>query len=663
MVLAAYRPASAAILFIAVVLLSLFRAHAAAAQAEPAPGAGDPASDVVITAFRSEQTLARAGSAITVITADEIQKAGAKSLTDVLRPVPGLDIHESGGTGSMTNVTLRGSNPGQTLVLIDGIRVGDAAATDGAIDLSALSVTDIERIEVLRGPQSALYGSDAMGGVINIITRKGQGPVTRTLSLEGGSYGTLDSRASVSGSTDRLSYSLAVDALHSDGFPRYGYRIGRLQGQLPPMPKGDATDKGGITGRLSYRISDEVTLEAGGGAYGNRIEFDNPFAADPANIYSNYNRSREYLDLFYGRAMVDSLGGRLRQSLTVFGSLTNRGVAETESCPDLTTNCFTRYRGTRLGAEYQADLKLGPLGTLIVGARTERETASNAQQAAGLGWQPFFPGVSASQVTNSLFVLHQLAVNDRLYVSLGGRLDSIEGAQAFSTWRATAAFNIFETGTKLRASAGTGAKAPSLYQRFSQYGDPNLQAEQNFGVDAGIDQEALQGRLTLSATAFYTNYRNLIDFRFYGCPPAEPQGCYYNVGRARTYGGEFSADYSLLPNAWRAKLTYTYLVARDLVTDQPLLQRPRNKASLSLIYTGLANLEAEARLTLVDYRYDYGPVRLAPYARLDLFAAYRLTDNFSVFARLENVTNAKYQEVNNYGTAGRSIYGGVKMTW
>ena len=181
---------------------------------------------LVVSPLRSPLALSRSGSAVTVIRREQIRAWGSKSIADVLRASPGVDITETGGPGSLSYLSLRGAGAGQTLVLIDGIRVGDTSSTSGDFDFSTLSTHDIERIEVLRGPQSALYGSDAMGGVVNIITRKGARKPRTTLSLEGGSFGTFSSTLSTSGATDKLSYAFSIHGFHTDGFSRYGYRIG-----------------------------------------------------------------------------------------------------------------------------------------------------------------------------------------------------------------------------------------------------------------------------------------------------------------------------------------------------------------------------------------------------------------------------------------------------
>jgi vitamin B12 transporter len=631
------------------------------------PALADQLPDIVVTADRVEEPETKTGSSITVISAAEIEKTGARGVADVLRSVPGVDVHEAGGIGSNTNVAIRGSNAGETLVLIDGIRVGDPTQTDGSVDFGNLAVTDIERIEVLRGPQSALYGSDAMGGVINIITKKGSKTPHRSVMVEGGSYGTIHTRESMSGGDDLWTYAFSIDALQADGFPRYGYRL-NLPG-LPPLPADDPTNKGGATGRVSYRISDTATIETGFAAYGNMIRFDNPFAFVPSDIFSHYNHSTAAIFDAHTRLVVDT--GPLENKLTVYGNVTDRNIWEAEGCFDAmfnAFNCRSGFVGMRVGAEYQGDLKLGPYGLLIFGARTETETASTSQSPNPNDGS--FTPISAQQTTNSVFAQHQFTLWDRLDLTYGGRIDAVEGGQTFETWRTTAAYRIDETGTKFHASAGTGAKVPTLYQRFSQFGDPNLQPEQSFGFDLGVDQKLFNDRLTASVTAFDNRYRNLIDFA--AAPTctafqlATDFGCYYNVGRAETKGLEVAADAILVPDQWRAKASYTFMEARDLETGLTLLQRPTNKATMSLIFDGVPKLEVESRLTLVSSRYDFGTVstvELAPYAKLDLFANYKINDNLTIFGRIENLTNALYEESFDFGVPGRSYYAGVKYDW
>jgi vitamin B12 transporter len=516
-----------------------------------------------------------------------------------------------------------------------------------------------------------------MGGVINIITKRGEGPPKTSVTLEGGSYGTLHTRMSVSGGTKDVSYAFGLDALHVDGFPRYGYRIGRpillSDGvtPLPPLPWGDPTNKGGVNGLISYRLSDSASLDFGFAAFDNFIRFDNPFAFAPGNVFNARNHSHAGIAQGYVRLNADTFDGRLHNKLTLFGFLMDRTISQTEGCFDPVTffsfDCRSGFRGTRRGAEYQGDLKLGAFGLLTFGLRTETETAKTSQDPAPAGT---FTPISAQQTTNSVYAQDKIAFGDRLDVTIGGRVDAVEGGKTFATWRSTASYRIEETGTRLHASAGTGAKIPSLFQRFSSFGFAGLSPEQSFGMDAGVTQKLFDDRVTLDATFFDNEYRNLINFSAAGsCTPlqlASAGGCYYNVGRARTYGTELSGEAILVPEAWKARATYTFMLSRDLIAGGPLLQRPRHQASASLIYTGLPHFEAEGRVTFVGVRRDFffpSGVTLAPYAKLDFLASYKVNDTLTVFGRVENITNARYEEVFNYGVAGRAYYGGIKTTW
>jgi vitamin B12 transporter len=207
--------------------------------------------EITVTADRVEEPVNSTGSDVTVIPGSRIQEWGANGVTEVLREVVGTVVTPTGGPNTQTSVSLRGSDASQTLVMIDGVPIGNPAATDGSLDFSNLSAIDIDRIEIVRGPQSSLYGSDAMGGVINIITKKGKkGEQRTTLTVQGGTYGTIQGTATTSGATDNWTYSLGVTDVYTEGFPTYGYRINRplflSDGvtPLPPLPSIMPANKG-----------------------------------------------------------------------------------------------------------------------------------------------------------------------------------------------------------------------------------------------------------------------------------------------------------------------------------------------------------------------------------------------------------------------------------
>jgi vitamin B12 transporter len=383
-------------------------------------------------------------------------------------------------------------------------------------------------------------------------------------------------------------------------------------------------------------------------------------------VFSTYNLTKEWNGRVYSRIASDMFDGSLHNQLTLFGTALDNAISQTESCPDFFSNCRTNYRGVRVGAEYQGDLKLGGFGALTVGARNETERAfQSVDQPVALGGHLGL--FSQQQTTNSVFALHQVTLADRLDLSVAGRVDSVVEGRTFTTGRATAAWRFSDDSGKVRASVGTGAKIPSLYQRYSTYGFAGLAPEENIGFDVGIDQPILGERFLLSATFFNNRYTNLIQFSLApSCGPAQIFGCYYNVGKAATQGLELSAKADIAPGEWRATASYTYMDAIDKITSNGLLQRPRHKAVGSLIYTGVPDLRLEGRMTVVAGVLDFGnfaPVQLPAYYRLDAYADYKVDKNLSVFARLENLTNARYVEVYNYGVAGRSLYAGLKVDW
>lgn len=649
--------------------ISIFALFSTCASAQPAATESFTAPEIVITATRSPLELSRAGSAISIISSEQIEAYGVRNLADALRLTPGVDVSEQGGSGGLSIVRLRGSEAGQTLVLIDGIRVGDSSSTAGEFNFASMALTNIERIEVLRGPQSALYGSDAMGGVVNIITRKGAREPTRSVTIEGGSYGTLFTRAEMSGSTATTSYAFALTGFHTDGFSSYGYRIPRIEAGYPGGMERDKSDKVAGSARVSHRFGD-LNLDIGFSRYQLWFRYDDPSAFDlnpdiqKALRDSRFNKGNAEVTTAFAKLSGDAFSGRLRNSLTLFGNWNDR-VAVDQSCWDpvafATIQCRSTFNSRRFGLEYQGNVQLGAMGSLVFGGKTEREEADSRQAGLGLASSFLVQQLAGVQTTNSVFAIHQFSLGSQLDISLGGRIDAVEGVDVFPTWRATAAYRIDGTDTKLRASAGTGAKAPSLYQRFSEYGNLGLKPEENIGYDVGIDQRLLDGRIILSATWFDAKYTNLIDIDWASFPYR-----YYNISKARIKGLETSADVILVPGEWKARLSYTYMSAVNEVTGDPLPRRPQNKGGLALTYTGIPKLEVEGRVILVGERLDsaFAPGVYNPgYIRVDLRGNYRVSENLQAYLRLENLTNERYEEVLNYGTAGRSVYAGIKVTW
>ena len=614
--------------------------------------AQDQQPELVITPNRVPMSIQQVGSSVTVIMQDEIEKQGAKSLRDVLDAQPGVNVVESGGPGGAVSVNMRGTNTNHTAVLVDGVRVNDPTSVSGDLDLSIVPVQMIERVEIVRGPQSALYGSDAIGGVINIITKKGEkGPPRWTYRAEGGSYGTFSNKLSVSGATEDTTYSLGLNQYHTDGFQRFGYRVGRLA-YLNPNGVDPMTRYGG-SGKISKKVNDWLTLETGFHVSRERLQYDSgPMSEDPLAP----NPQLGLLASAYQKAIAEN--GPFRTTLTTFETKISRDLKlytkDTTSGFGDTNDRFV-YSGRRLGAELQEDVKLGVYGTVTAGLRYETERAAGVEYGADY---------DKRQNTRSAFLLHQISLFEKLHLSTGGRVDDVSGSGTFATYRVTAAYDVTQT-TRLRASYGTGAKAPSLYQLFVPiYNNPDLKAEKSSGYDVGIEQSFHDGDGRASVSYFSNRIENLIVGDASTWIP-------YNVAQATTSGLETALSYNLVPSWAKLKMAYTLLETRDEATGLRLLRRPRHAARFSFAMTPMKDLTIEPILRYIGERSDkYSAIGvsgqsvvLKAYARVDVVADYKVNDRLSLFARGENLTNAKYEEVYNYGTAGRSAYAGLQITW
>lgn len=647
----------------AVVVLSC--SHSAA----HAQSSAEQLSEIVVTADRAPEQLNRTGSSISVVSGETIATSNPGSLVDALRTVPGLDISENGGPGGTANVRLRGGNTGQTLVMIDGIRVNDPTAASGDFEFAMFTPSAMERIEVLKGPQSALYGSDAMGGVINIITKKGSGPAQVNVRTEAGSYGTVMTQGSLTGTNGPWSYAFTGGGQHSNGFSRYGYRIPALEARFPKL-ENDSFDRVGGSARIGYDAGEGIRLESGIVHSFTRAAYDAASGTYP-DTGSSTDR---LLQTVYGRVGIDSFGGVLTHNITVSNTHTERSFNELSyplsmRPPPGATARILDYWGNSLGAEYQATLKLGAFGSLIYGAKTQSETAQTFTTGILPTPTAMTSTLSKRQDTNSVFALWSVPIGERLNITLGGRVDDVVDVARFETWRATAAYNITETGTKFHASAGTGAKAPTLFQLYSQAnGTPSLSPETNFGYDAGIDQSLFNGRVVVSVTGFATDYSNLINFVSFtpsACAADQKTGCYNNVARAETSGLEVGANVDVIPGLMKFNAAYTYLHAQDLGNDTVLARRPKNFARFALTITPTDKWMIEPRVTTVSKRFSSANQvgQVDAYTRVDLYTEYKIDANWKVFARGENILNEHYQEVLNFGTTGPAAYAGFNATW
>ncbi|HTY50461.1 MAG TPA: TonB-dependent receptor [Steroidobacteraceae bacterium] len=615
---------------------------ALAAQGAAIPAsAGDDAElgPVVVTATRIPTPLDEIASSMTVITAADIAASQLPTVSALLAIVPGLNVVQEGGPGGETSIFIRGTNSNHTKVLIDGIDVSDPSNSGAVFDFGQLLSRDIERIEVLRGPQSGLYGSDAIGGVINIITRTGAGPAQWSGMLEGGSFDTFNQEAGVRGSDDALSYAATVQHFHAGATPVTPLDL------IPPGESriDDYDDNLTTSTKLQYDLAPDLgfTLVGRYTDIHYRYTADNPddFPSPPegaqsiADTTSYATRIAAHASDFDG-AFTEELGVAFSHDRT----LTQDPIAG----PAANT-------GDRVKVDWQGDVKLAPGETLVLGAEHARDVIA----------QPLSAGV----IDNAGDVELQSQLGGQFYSAANVRYDDNQRFGSKATWRFAPAWLIPQSGTKLKASAGSGFKAPTLselYQNFPPFffSNPNLKPETSLGYDAGMEQELAPG-LRAGATWFHNDISNLITTDVTGTT-------YANVGRATTQGVESFLAWQPAKDL-KLQADYTFTEAEDDVLEEELLRRPKHKASLNGDWQVGRGVSLDATVlyvgTWVDGNRDFSIARLdAPgYVTVNLAAAWAFSAAWSLFARIDNLLDRRYQEPIGFEQPGLGVFAGVRM--
>lgn len=596
---------------------------------------------MVVTATRTETELREVGSSITVITAEEIESRQIVSVADVLRGVPGLDVRRTGGAGQQTSVFIRGANSDQTLVLIDGIEMNDPSNPGGSFDFADLMADNIERIEILRGPQSTLYGSDAIGGVINILTKKGKGKPRFYLRGEGGSFDTFKAGGGVSGTLDAFSYNVSASRLETEGFSAADTR-------LPGNRERDGYENTTVAARLGFKPLERLDFDWALRYQKGEIDLDTGFnpvtflASDDPNAFSDnealFTRFQTQVGLF---------DGLWEQTLGVAFTDDDR---ETIDKPD-SVNPFSlgrsSFEGKKLKADWQHVLHLHETNIVTVGAETEE------------AWMRTDTTSRKSTNTTGVYLQDQIRLLDRFFTTAGVRVDDFNRIGSRVTWRVSQAINIDETGTRLKGSYGTGFKTPSLFELFDPFsGNPDLRPEKSRGWDVGFEQSLWNDRLLLGATYFHNVFVDLIGFEF---DPADFTFRTQNVGEAVTEGVESFIELNPIEGL-TLRGGYTYNRSRDDDTKERLLRRPTHKGSFDANYRFLNGADVNLHVLMVGDQEDF-PDESAGYVRVDLTAGYQVNKYLNLFGRVDNLFDKKYQEVLGFGASRIAGYAGVKLSF
>lgn len=609
--------------------------------------------EVVVTATRLETPEKEIASSVTVITKEDIERMKKTTVLDVLQDVSGVTIIQNGPAGGTASVLLRGANSEHTLVMMDGVVLNDPISPSRSYDLAHLSLTNVERIEILRGPQSTLYGSDALGGIINIITKKGQGKPCMNLKGFVGSYESFSGNAEISGGTEKMHYSLGTSYFRNTGFSaasaayegnkeKDGYRNFTIAGKFGARPMDN------LEIDIVFRKLDaEIDIDNFAGAYGD----------DPNNVQKNsaFSIKSQIRSLFLNNRWEQKFGLAL-----VINNRQYRNPTD-DFHPFDTENGL--YKSKLIKLEWQNNWFLNESNTLTLGTDFQQEQGESEYYSDGF-WGPFasiFPLQKAR--TTGIYIQEQFKVANQLFATLGVRLDKHSQFGTSITYRLAPAYVIEKTGTKLKTTLGTAFKSPSIYQLYAPgtywgpIGNKGLKPEKSTGWDFGIEQQILDEKILFGAVYFVNDFENLIDFEY--------SSGYINIGKSESQGVEF------LLRAIPAKqilldANYTRINARDKDADINLLRRPRDKFSARLNYLSGKKGNINLSFRLIGKRDDLDfstlpstRVTLKGYTLFDIALSYDFSQNVQIFMRLDNLFNKKYETVKGYGTPGFSFCGGL----
>ncbi len=623
--------------------LAVLLLQPSSARADSANTTGDTV--IVITATKTPTPLKKVTSSVTVISSNELNATHQPLLIDALRLVPGLYISQFGGPGTDVSVFLRGGSPGDTLVLIDGVPVNDPSSPDRSYDLSNLTVDNVDRVEVLRGAQSTLYGSNATAGLINIITKQGKGSPISSFAAEGGAYSTASGQLSSLGTVNGWDYSASGSKYVTSGFP------------LAALQPGD-TEKDGyrnetLSARLDKQISDALAFDFTTRYIRAADHYAGYGSLNGATYIALDDGTHEYnSEEIVSRASLDWKPTFCRWSTSVGAESNslNRDYLDLPNAAYSSIDYSTgpgNYNGRMYKLFLQSNYHANRANLFTVGAETEQDRAQYNSIAYGESLN------ARSLTTWSGYLQDQLTLSRKLSATLGSRLDDIQLYGHQGTYHAGLNYKVTR-GTSLKADFATGFKAPTLYDLYDpNYGNVNLKPETSQTFDAGIDQAVLKGRGSVSATYYNDRYLNLFSYN-----PVTFQTI--NIGQATADGAELDAGYNLGAKL-NIDLNYTYTRARDNF-GKALDRRPGTLYAASIQYRATTKLSFDVTGQYVGNRNDTDgtavPVVLPSYTLINLASEYKVGPTVKVFARIENLTNADYQEDYSYRSAGRGIYGG-----
>jgi vitamin B12 transporter len=623
-------------------------------SAPPTLGAqveGDTTSlpEIVVTATRYPVAADSVASTVTVLRGEDLRAQGIRFVADALRQVPGANVVSGGAFGSATSLFMRGGESDYVKVLVDGAPVNQPG---GFYDFGSLTTDNVDRIEVLRGPASVLYGSDAIAGVVQIVTRRGGEGLRLSAAGEGGSFGSARWEASALGGGEALDWSASLSRLTSDGTYEFNNDYRNTV----------------ASGRLGAVLGDRTTVGLSGRYYDALYHFPTDFTGAPVdrNQFTTDETATFALDATH--RFSETVDGQL---LLARSDIENGFENPADPPADPATGSSDQVSTDRTSADARLRLRMPEGIEAFAGGVFEAERQGVTEAMEGRDNWGIYAQVSALPAS-------------RLQLTASGRMDQNEQFGTFWTWRA-AALAFASPTTRIRASAGSGFKEPSFFETFDtpfSLGNPDLRPERTVSVEAGIEQDLAGGVARIGVTGFVQHFRDLIQFTF---APPEPGGPnYFNVAAADANGVE--AMLQAGTGAVRGTLSYTHLWtevtdagfdagdAATFVEGERLLRRPDDAVSARLETTAIERTRLGATLTWSgprdDIRFGQFPepnqrVELPSYTTLDLsgvvtvLAERRGRPGLELTARVENVLDEQYEQSVGFPARGRGLFIGA----
>ncbi len=609
---------------------------------------------IIVTASRGETPLSQVGQSVAVITAEDIETRQTAAVVDLLRTAPGVTVSRNGGLGGTASVNIRGADSDQTVALIDGVKLNDPSSPGSGFNFGDLLTGNIERIEIVRGSQSVLWGSQAIGGVVNVITRA---PTDNLIFNANAEYGWRDTGqvvGNVSGKFGPVSASVGAGYLRSDSFSAYNEARGASER--------DGYENYGANAKFNIALSEDISVDLRGWYSNGKVGIDG--FAPPTFAFGDTNETAQTEELVgYAGLNVALFDGRLRNRFAYAYTDTARENLDLSGASPFQT---FDAKGTNERLEYQGNFDITDGYALTFGAESEK----SAFRTSSFGG----PLARADARIDSFYGQLSTSPLGGLTLTAGIRRDDHNTFGGKTTLAANGVYSPNDGATTIRASYGEGFKTPSLFQLFSDFGNTALNPESSKGWDAGITQKLLDGTIEVGATWFHRNTSNQIVFVGCGAQVGictdRPFGTYDNVARARAQGLEFGLKLKPV-EAFTVQANYSYISSEDKITDFQLIRRPKHSVNASLDYDWSFGLKTGISVTHTgksfdtDFDANFNAIRavLESYVLVDLRASFPITKGVSLYGRIENLFDEQYETILRYGTPGRAAYAGVRLSY